>query len=227
MSNEDVIPKWALPLLGSNGATYLRLRGREVEKRWVQGKLELRQRCVCVPCNNGWMSRLEYAAKPLLEPMILGRSQELQPDECGVVAAWAVKTALLLQAADKASVIPAEHYREVRDSGDRRLPPPDVQVWLGHVESKGAQITHLHVPIWLGDVAVGLPAPNAYGATFSYVHLAFQVLWAHDCERVLGVDLLPVLRQLWPIAGPVSWPPPRVIDQDALQRLAWGWGEML
>lgn len=45
-------------------------------------------RCVCKPCNNGWMSQLESAAKPILAPMIEGKSRTLDADQRRTLASW-------------------------------------------------------------------------------------------------------------------------------------------
>jgi hypothetical protein len=55
---------------------------------------------VCTKCNTGWMERLESAARPVLEPVLLGAapgtSRVLNPDQQAILATWAVKTSLLL-----------------------------------------------------------------------------------------------------------------------------------
>ena len=55
---------------------------------------------VCTSCNTGWMEQLERAARPVLEPMLLGAapgtSRVLNPDQQAILATWAVKTSLLL-----------------------------------------------------------------------------------------------------------------------------------
>jgi hypothetical protein len=52
---------------------------------------------VCEGCNNGWMSRLEDRAKPILLPLMKGQRgiDSLQEDECRILAKWAGKTALI------------------------------------------------------------------------------------------------------------------------------------
>lgn len=53
---------------------------------------------VCQRCNNGWMSRLEDRAKPLLLDLMTVRRRlaDLFVEERMIVAAWAAKTAFLL-----------------------------------------------------------------------------------------------------------------------------------
>ncbi len=55
---------------------------------------------VCAPCNNGWMSALEVAARPTLLDLAEGRLavSGLSPQQRTLVARWALKTAAALNA---------------------------------------------------------------------------------------------------------------------------------
>lgn len=55
---------------------------------------------VCPGCNNGWMSALESKAKPTLLELASGslRLEDLSPPQRVVVARWALKTAVALNA---------------------------------------------------------------------------------------------------------------------------------
>src|SRR5262249_30663678 len=55
---------------------------------------------ICAACNNGWLSRLESAVQPFLEPMTLRHQRtELDRNAQADLATWAVKTVLLLELA--------------------------------------------------------------------------------------------------------------------------------
>ncbi len=59
--------------------------------------LALKTRAVCADCNNGWMSRLEEAARPLIR-QLAGAAQSGQPllltlEETKLLAVWCQKTA--------------------------------------------------------------------------------------------------------------------------------------
>jgi len=51
---------------------------------------------VCASCNNGWMSDLEGRAKPMLETMLEGRGRALHQEGQRTLAAWALKTAIMV-----------------------------------------------------------------------------------------------------------------------------------
>ena len=57
---------------------------------FVQGR-------VCIPCNTGWMCRLESAVKPILAPLMERERlvESLSSSEAATVSKWAVKTAYM------------------------------------------------------------------------------------------------------------------------------------
>jgi hypothetical protein len=58
---------------------------------------------VCEGCNNGWMSRLEGRAKPILPDLMNMRTSLLQlsADERTTLSAWAIKTAFMIASAQQ------------------------------------------------------------------------------------------------------------------------------
>ena len=68
------------------------------EDSWVEQRrpaFSRRAKIVCAECNNGWMSRLEMAAAPLITPMLTGeRRVTLNVDDHTTVALWVMKTAM-------------------------------------------------------------------------------------------------------------------------------------
>ena len=85
-----------------------------------------RVRGICADCNNGWMSRLESAAKPILTPMILGEPVTLSTADQQVVAAWATKTALVLEYSHRDRHVAPPSCSTLPDS----VPFPDSLVFL-------------------------------------------------------------------------------------------------
>ena len=54
-------------------------------------------RVVCANCNNGWMSDLETSAQPVVGGLVNGYQTALDAAQRAIVAAWAVKTAMVLE----------------------------------------------------------------------------------------------------------------------------------
>jgi hypothetical protein len=98
--------------------------------------LDAQVRRVCQNCNGGWMSRLEAQAKPLLEPMFDGKPKTLGPDEQVVLAAWTVKTLMMLDlwGANPEAFSPAHHQRLYRSG----VPSSDMVVLLAFVDKADA-----------------------------------------------------------------------------------------
>jgi hypothetical protein len=101
---EHVWPHWAAELFADDGTfTYYRQfvgAGYEPEdpSSWVQKPFEWKARAVCKSCNNGWMSDLETAAKDTLFGSALsGRGRELPRGGQRTLAAWVLKTAMMVE----------------------------------------------------------------------------------------------------------------------------------
>jgi len=61
---------------------------------------QVRVRCVCKTCNNGWMSRLEKKVSRYLGPMLDDMAIPLDKDYQKGLAEWAVKTAMVIDAVE-------------------------------------------------------------------------------------------------------------------------------
>lgn len=69
INREDLWPKWLIKsAVGDRSSTIERTIGSDAPMTH-RGKF-VTARCVCEPCNGGWMSLLETHSKPILEPMI-------------------------------------------------------------------------------------------------------------------------------------------------------------
>jgi hypothetical protein len=123
-SREHVFSAWLLKEFDPNASMALyRLRGdRSREQVRVEIRLDrffLKE--ICETCNNGWMSDLETAAKPLILGLVRGSLDlaTLTDDERRVLAKWAGKTAIV-----ESHAIPAESpvnksvLRFMRTNGD-------------------------------------------------------------------------------------------------------------
>ena len=144
VTREHVLPDWLnkhVVIPSDVGLESWRTSGQLIENRERRGKLFARNPWIaCKRCNNGWMSRLEERAIPLLKPMLDGRAVTLGFWDQATLAAWAVKTCLALQWArhDIKSLVPERHFREI---ACRRgaLPPPNAEVFLGYARDIPAE----------------------------------------------------------------------------------------
>ena len=174
--------------------------------------LDAQVRRVCQGCNGGWMSQLEAQAKPLLEPMFDGKPMTLGPDEQPVLAAWTVKTLMMLDLwrPDPEAFSPA-HHQQLRSG----TPPLDAAVLLAFVDGPtrhafyayallGQQPTELHRLTMNVGRYVGQVRLLAAGAAVQYGSVAKR-------STV----------QVWPLGtDPVDWPPPERLWDGSVSHLA-------
>lgn len=152
-------------------------------------------RNVCGPCNNGWMSRLEGRAKPLLIELMNMRASLLQlsDEERTVLSAWAVKTAFMIASAQQSiGNLPWVLFRRL--SQEPITAPAECFVL-------GAQLPFLPKGFLYacpGDVLSHDASPVSMRVGFSIHQLHFVVvlpiLEARRIVRTSGVHL-----PLWPL----------------------------
>lgn len=87
-------------------------------------------RIVCKTCNGGWMSKLQTAAKALMEPILRGEPwPTMGGDDQFVLAKWAMMTTMVLEQADRDTMaISAETRRSF--AADGTMPAFSV-IWIG------------------------------------------------------------------------------------------------
>ena len=103
LTNEHVNPKWLLKDLDLPPDDQLFQgvassdTGQLVKAPRIHSSFSFVQGRVCDDCNNGWMSRLETAAAPILIPLIDAsrKLESLSASDASVVCKWATKTAYL------------------------------------------------------------------------------------------------------------------------------------
>jgi len=196
-------------------------------KAWRLYQPQLVLRCVCQPCNNGWMSRLEAQAKPYLQPLLMGQPRSLNIVAQATIALWSLKTAMVLEALDD------EHKRIYTPKQCEQLRslsfiPWRSSVWLAK-SAAGTffmSVKNRH----LGDC--GPESPSGASTTMAFASLAIQVLTIRLPEDVsqstritANVRVGPWTQncvQIWPIQTPdTQWPPPSCLDgETALNALS-------
>jgi hypothetical protein len=203
-----------------------------------------RAKIVCGECNNGWMSRLEMTAAPLITPMLTGeRKVALNLGEQATVAFWIVKTAMTMQLSHptrRPDAIPDDQYRFV--FGEQR-PPDTCQVWIGACSHEDrppnvplAQVGRCRIgplirfrPV---DIAPDEPTRRAYVATMSIGNLAMQVFghqYPTSQVQLRYPDLAgSALIQIWPaLATDAEWPGPVAIDYPTFDHLTRAFGQFM
>jgi hypothetical protein len=116
---------------GSSAVVNAKVIAHEPDLKWQTGDIRSRKlKVVCGACNNGWMSRLQEAAKPKLVPLLRGTWSGLSASDCPAISAWAVMFTIIVERLDlsTAAVTAAERRAFSLD----RRPPTNWMIWAGH-----------------------------------------------------------------------------------------------
>jgi len=233
-TKEHIYPKWVRKGIRATGPTTI-TSPRGV--RNVTGLTWILRNSVCGECNNGWMAtRLENKVKDYLLPAMRGWPVVLEPPMQQLIAAWAVKTALMfelkaLQDGDR-GLAPVSNLRWLYQHRDALIPPPGSQVWLAGVNAElGTANSHVG---WHGAGVVDTVIDTEfYLVTFSVGYLVFQVFGTDFGEAdndawtstprwsmVRADHLLEAIRLIWPARSEVvTWPPSLRLTIDDLSTL--------
>jgi hypothetical protein len=225
MTSEHVFPLWTRRTVnpdvkGDSGYVFRGPSGRfEVVPGMPIAALQVKR--VCATCNNGWMSGLERKAKPLLTRPIQGDPKIFRFVDVHTVANWAYKTCAMADLASTGVLGPVSF----RWLGQRRRPPHGVIVTMAAYGGVRYPQYAFATPVTYrvrSDSGIDQEV-RAYLITVSIGHLVFQVFghhiqgtadltpsdWKRDCARVI-----------WPPPPSVRWPPPKMLDDQALFRFA-------
>lgn len=207
-SNEHVIPQWmSRGYMADAGERAFFTRSEDGLPQRTAKLMDDKVK-VCTACNNGWMSRLEEAAGPVLEQLAYGDIAELSEVHQEVISRWLFKTAAMQE-----RLLPAARWvstaeqRQLLSQG--RIPAG----WSAHVAhadlSEHAIRHHLGPTIqWLDDD--GSVRGKVRLTTMQFGALATQVVF-HTLDvnpairDVLGGDRFAA--QIWPTLRTVAWPP--------------------
>lgn len=230
LSTEHVIPRWLRNALVITGPV------KQYTGTAYTGAAETLSVVfheVCERCNNGWLARLETAARPVLEPLLLGAAPDttilLDPDQQAILATWAVKTALLLTLGEFRGTdhgwIPATSLQWLHDHCGSRMPPPGTRVWIGGFNTSDIPAYAQSACLYGAD-----GEPDAECVTFSAGCVLFQVFATEQQDADLSPDIeawlapagpyAKALAQIAPSSSAAHWPPEAVFGVNDLRELA-------
>lgn len=162
-------------------------------------------------CNGGWMSRLEDAVKPVLEPMLHGRlPTTLSVADQQLLAFWATKTAFAFQTQEGRETTWARP-EDFRALYAEQGPLAESQVWLGAREVGHAAFYRGH-SVRLGDS--DRAAVDGFGVVLTVGFAVFWVLvpYLPGVGLRLTGEAAMATKPIWPGLGrPVVWPPAHTI----------------
>jgi hypothetical protein len=208
------------------GAQHLFAEAEPIESRPFGRVLHkhFKPQVVCEPCNNGWMSRLEIATKPILLQLMLGQAMHLDRDAQTVLATWACLKNMVAEFSDPATR--ATSAADLQWMYDEHLPPLRATLWIG--EHTGTEWTtryrHQGMRISHGVVRVASDSPpNGQVTTLAVGRIIFHLLALPEGFLYGGVPIpqgpiAACIRQIYPSTTPFDWPLARTLtDADALE----------
>jgi hypothetical protein len=228
-TNEHIWPDWARPILAEEGALdHHRLVQQDDHPdeaySWKQPAYIMTTKVVCARCNNGCMSDLENRAKPLLGPMLFGRGRALHREGQRTLAAWALKTAMMVEHTHgaKRQMIDRAEHEHLMAVGE---PSERIRVWLtsyvGDVVAM-AQTYGLDAHMELS------PDPDRgrrdmWGATITFGAGVLQVFGTTLTALLDGVEVNGQgVHQIWPYERSITWTPRPGFDNAGLLAFADG-----
>jgi hypothetical protein len=177
---------------------------------------------VCHECNNGWMSSLDGAGKPILSLLIKGEAASLDADSQKLIATWVAMKTMVGEFFDPVkAAIPLSERQFLRD---RRQPPDNWIIWIGNYTRDKWAGEWVHTAIGI-DSAEGIARrdtkiPNTQTTTFVVGKLYAHIFSSEIPDIIAGITLgkigLEKLAQIWPVRESfIGWPTNALGDVDA------------
>ena len=175
-SREDVLPLWASEVL-SDGAPFTLRSTNGRDKEGLQS-LGVYSWAACRTCNNEWMSGMEATVKPLILPAMRGEKRAWSTLEQRDIAAWAFKTALMIDRSSLAAGrVPKSHFEYLHE---HRRPPGSVQIRTAFYRPDAGEEQHgATIGVGNGDRE---RFEDSYRVVFSLGCLVFEVHGRGDID---------------------------------------------
>jgi len=180
-------------------------------------------------CNNGWMSRLDERAKPILSPLIMGQPAVLSVESQTVVAAWAAMKMMVSEFSRRIDVSTAQDERTFLMKELR--PPPNWKIWIAHTQSEKWRSAYYRNSSMVGRLnEAGVPVAHEGSLRKNTQSISIgigQLFISAISSNVPGVefhapaDAKRHIRQIWPAAvGGCFWPPGTIFTTSAADAFA-------
>jgi len=197
-------------------------------------------RAACQACLDGWMRDLDGRAAPTLRPLIEGdrTPRFLGVEERAAVAAWTLKTAMLLEflRPEASRYFTRDERTALMQTG---LPPVNhTAVWLASCRAGTPVSASDRVLLLSFEKGASVDDTHGYASTFAIGQVALQILTVRAQERPVVLDAvvtrpwLDSTLAVWPAAGGrggrmreqgLAWPPLLALDDAGLAALRSRW----
>ena len=241
LSKEHIWSKWTYALV-PNKPTDTHDRGhfvtsgsdpRTFEKRDVksyQGNVNtIRLRVVCKTCNNGWMSRLDKAVKPILSPLILCEPIQLDERSQALLSTWIAMKGMVAEHARPEDAASVQEERSLLM--DKLLAPPNWQIWIARQTGILWRISYQRRASTLGNLDEegiaqspdGTLAKNTHSLTLGIGKLFINVVSTRVPELKFSFRDTTLGRKMHRIHSydrDIQWPPAEVLNGAQADQVA-------
>ncbi|MFN2405717.1 MAG: hypothetical protein ABR594_06655 [Pyrinomonadaceae bacterium] len=237
-TNEDIFADWIAREFPNPSLTWeTSTREGPILYKSKRNKIGLKSNRVCQRCNNGWMSQLESAAKPVLSPLIHGRKRILSLHNQLTITKWFAKTAAMFDAHIKGKTYFTQSERQAIMSSLA----PTKTTWVFLACYRGSHIGDIVTrSSFLHDQEKPLPEndhdlfkADGYAFTLLIKHLALQIFsfrWPKELVGTFNLEMPArwedATVRIIPPEKDVYWPPPLVFDDAGFEEFAMRWGEL-
>lgn len=232
---EHVWPRWSHRYLTKDKRKWHARHAVEYRDRFEQRIVkhggdphDWQVKCVDEQCNNGWMRRLENAARPIMIPLLRGDDNRryLGKKEQTILAAWIALKTMIQEHEPLGDRI--SHPLQLRRMWKKQLAPSRTwRIWIGRYDVLGASRLWTSYPMLLIPNSVARRRKsdaatyyNSQVATYVIGKLFIHLLRTPHQNLVrqwrFHRSVAPKLCQLWPLTGfDVVWPPNPLTDIEA------------
>jgi hypothetical protein len=220
-TKEHIWPNWAARYMSPQAPVRHYLNAVQegqpaADRSWPQKQFTMTVGAVCATCNNGWMGKLEGRVKPFFEAALDGRASALSADLQRDLAAWALKTLMMVESQQKPAkpVILPDEYPHLYTHGE---PSSKARIWMAaYTGAVSTAVGH----IYAADATVGDENPregSLWGGTIVFGPVLFHLLGS-DLPDLLASAAMdaPGIHQLWPYEDAFTWEPKPGVDDKGL-----------
>lgn len=181
-------------------------------------------RAVCQHCNNGWMSRLDKAVKPILTDLMLMQPQLLDQEKQRLIAGWiAMKIMVIEYGSDEPPVATPTQRHHVMTT---QSSPDEWKIWLAAHTSPKWTSGMVSNASTIGLAENGAVPPKSEWDRLRYIVIGVGKLLAvalYGEKRLIDLqfpsDYTPTMRQIQPFATDVRWVPLGLLDEGLIDGL--------
>ena len=232
-TKEHFWPDWLRNVIPKNGRKWEQLRvveNIETSDQAIRRKggdiHDWTIRCVCAPCNNGWMSDLEKKIKPILILLLSGTVTRIDERSQSLMATWCTLKVMVAEFENPGHA--TTHHAQRKRMWRRKIPPKTGwRIWIGCYDRRNWKPDYINNIFYFSQKSqsdkkyIPVSRYNTQSVTFVIGRIFIHVIHSPDRALVNGWRFsgpaAGKLRQIWPVSGySFPWPPFQILeDTDA------------